>query len=129
MALPDYPFWPDDVPWEALVQSYNEALQDNKISFEPDAGVAIERPRTTRPAERISYTSVPMTDDQWEQLKRFYRLTLSQGTMPMLRYHPRLGEGFVIVAKFTQPPSIAAALGQDLLQIAVNLIKIPSAYD
>lgn len=130
MALPSYPFWPADVPWQALLPSgYSEEIQDNKISFEPDAGVAIERPRTTMAIERISYTSVGMTGDQLEQLKLFYRDTLRQGSAPMLRYHPRRGSSVVIVAKFSQAPNISRVIGSDSLNIGVALIKLPSAYD
>lgn len=97
MALPVFAFWPENVPWLALQSGYSDRPRDNKSSFEPDAGVAIERPRTTMTLEDISYTSSAMTSEQYEELLYFWRVTLKQGSLPMLRYHPRRGESSIIV--------------------------------
>jgi hypothetical protein len=129
MALPSFAFWPESVPWEADGSSYTEKPQGLKATFQPEAGVPIERPRVTLLAEEISYTSRPMTSEQFDALRDFWRITLKQGSLNMLRYHPRYSDGTIIVARFVEPPMISSSRGFDLLGVGIRLLKMPSAYD
>jgi hypothetical protein len=114
--------WPSDVPWQALAEGYGERPHTNKASFQPEAGIAMERRRSSISSEDISYTSVSMTDDEWSELLEFYRDDLKDGTLPMERYHPRSYE--LINAKFTEAPAIVAVQGIHYL-ISIKLVRIP----
>lgn len=80
--------WPLGVPSCIMPLSPQGGLQDNRISFEPDAGVPIERPRTTWAPEVYAVDLVPLTVAQFTTFQRWYRADLASGTLPFRFLHP-----------------------------------------
>lgn len=88
--------WPSDVPYEqnadgaTLPQSYNPPS-----SYEVEGGPAIMRRRPGPRATMIPWTSIPLTEAQWERLDLFFRETLLEGTLTFTMQIYRPNQGYV----------------------------------
>jgi len=114
--------WPVTVPSEALAEGYSEKPQRNVTSFQPDAGVALERRRASISADDLSYVSTHMTDDQFDDLIAWYRDDLLEGVLPFTRNHPRTGDS--VTCKFVDAPAIVAVEGL-YYKVSINLVRMP----
>lgn len=114
--------WPVTVPWRARTAGYSEKPQRNVASFQPDAGVAIERRRASISADELSYVSTLMTDTQVDRLVAWYRDDLGDGVLPFTRNHPRTGDS--VICKFVDTPAIVAVEGL-YYRVSINLIRMP----
>lgn len=75
------PVWPAGLPQFPQQQDYNQQTPENRISFQPDVGPAIFRPRGTKGNVPISL-SVRLTPGQTVLLNDFVINTLAQGSLP-----------------------------------------------
>lgn len=80
--------WPFEVPDCIMPLSVQGGLQDNRVSFEPEVGPPIERPRSSWAPEIYSLDMRLMTVVQFEDFQRWYRNTLRHGVLPFEFYHP-----------------------------------------
>lgn len=113
--------WPATVPQWHLHSSYSERARRHVASFEPEAGVAIERRRSSISMEDMAY-DVSLTSAQFDALLTFYRDTLKDGVLPFERTHPR--SGAAITCKFTEAPSLAAVLVGHY-RVTIRLVRLP----
>lgn len=113
--------WPVTVPWAALSEGYSETLQRNVSSFQPDAGVAIERRRASTSLVELSFTLLPMDGDALDDLNTFFSDTTKSGVLPFNTTHPRTENS--IVAKFMAAPQIANVMGS-YYRVSVHLMVL-----
>jgi len=106
VALPVFP------PWihQGVEQSgYGEEAETNLRTFKPDVGRAKLHRRMSVSQDLISIEQW-LTSGDWEDLKYFWRFTLSSGTKPFTWFHPR-----TLVAgtfKFEgAPPKLVSTIG------------------
>lgn len=81
-------FWPDSLPKTVLFDGYGETPLMPRVSFPPDVGFSIDRPRGTFRSSSIKCTAM-MSGDQVEMFRNFVFDDLGQGTMLFMIEHPR----------------------------------------
>lgn len=113
--------WPSTISQNALQSGYTEQPQRNVVTFEPEAGIAMERRRSSVSTDAITFPAV-LSSAEWAALLTFYRDTLKDGTLPFTRLHPRTNETETF--KFTEAPAIAAVYGAHY-RISISLIRMP----
>ncbi|OWJ78424.1 hypothetical protein CDV49_08285 [Haematobacter genomosp. 1] len=105
-------------------------MQDNRVSFEPEVGVAIERPKTSWAPEVYSVELRLLTIPQFEAFQRWYKLDLHHGVLPFEFYHPitRVRSAWKIV-KGSPPYSVAktrrAAPGAKCIALSFSIVSFP----
>lgn len=95
--------WPGTVNQFMLRDPYSERMEDNKVSFQPDVGPPIERPRSSISQDIISGEGRG-TLTEWTALKAFYRTTLADGSLTFTRTDPQTGS--TITCRFTAAPAL-----------------------
>lgn len=80
--------WPNDVNQGVERDGYQEAPERNVAQFQVEVGGPKERPRMSIAMDAFSFGNW-YTSAEWDSLLAFYRNTLSQGTQPFTREHPR----------------------------------------
>lgn len=113
--------WPATISQDALQSSYTEEPQRNVVSFEPEAGIVIERRRSSISTDAISFTSV-IPSSQWDLLMTFYRDTLKDGVLPFTRRHPRSNSEATF--KFTAAPTLTAVHGA-FYRVSFQMVRMP----
>lgn len=80
--------WPYGVPDCIMPLSPQGGLQDNRVSFEPDVGPAIERPKSSWAPDVYSVQLVLISVPQFAEFERWYRSDLRHGVLPFEFRHP-----------------------------------------
>ncbi|OWJ73879.1 hypothetical protein, partial [Haematobacter missouriensis] len=80
--------WPFEVPDCIMPLSVEGGLQDNRVSFEPEVGPPVERPRSSWAPEVYSLDMRLMTVAQFVAFETWYRTTLRYGVLPFEFSHP-----------------------------------------
>ncbi|WP_276862340.1 hypothetical protein, partial [Haematobacter missouriensis] len=80
--------WPFGVPDCIMPLSPQGGLQDARVSFEPEVGPAIERPKATWTPDVYSVQLVLISVPQFQAFERWYKNDLRQGVLPFEFYHP-----------------------------------------
>lgn len=113
--------WPTGVTQNAISGSVREQKQRNVSSFQPDAGVSIERRRSSIATYTLSFTSI-VSRAQKTLLDTFYKTTLSDGVTVFTRKHPRTGS--TITCRFANAPEFSDhAAG--FMQVQISLEVMP----
>ena len=114
--------WPAWIKQAALQNGYGEEPEVNVASFQPEVGPAKLRRRTSMPNETMTF-SYQYDASDWEDLKNFYKGTLSDGTQPFTMTHPRTGT--VATWVFTAAPKVTQTLGPLFftIQFALRLLS------
>ncbi|HEX5232244.1 MAG TPA: hypothetical protein VFW56_08400 [Bradyrhizobium sp.] len=105
-AFPSY----IDVFEAALQSGYGSQPESNQVAFQPQTGPAILRRRTSLSQDLETFT-LRLTSTQYEQVKKFYRYTVQDGTLPFTMEHPRNRTTGTWQFVSGQTPKIAAAYG------------------
>lgn len=117
--------WPSTVPWQAIVSSYQDEIQDNKASFAPDVGPEIERRRATIDTDVLSFSLPPLTEAQLLALKTFYKTTLKSGVLTFSNLHPAyVTDATNYEWKFITPIAIRAA-SNALYNVSIQVRQMP----
>ncbi|CAB4132235.1 hypothetical protein UFOVP139_50 [uncultured Caudovirales phage] len=96
------PSWPRALQ-ENPNASYTEAIADNVVRSNMDAGPSQSRPRFTK-TRILPRLSIWVDRTQYIAFFRFYNETLMQGCLAFDWYKPTTGEKASL--KFTKPPTI-----------------------
>lgn len=112
--------WPTGITQNAVSGSVREQQQRNVFSFEPDAGVPIERRKSSIAMSTLSFISI-VSRSQKALLETFYRTDLSDGVLAFTRKHPRTGS--TITCKFSSAPEFSdLASGYHQVQIQLQVM-------
>lgn len=82
--------WPGSVPWKWLLDGYEPELEDNRLSFKPDAGPSIDR-RNASARTDILRGAMIWTTSQKDDALDFYTDDLQDGVLPFEALHPESG--------------------------------------
>jgi hypothetical protein len=80
-----YPYWPNDLPGPATDLGYSP--QDVRVSFEPDIGAPIDRPRATG-APYVLAPTWTLEGSQIASFATFFDVTLAKGTQTFCMRDP-----------------------------------------
>lgn len=121
-----YVSWPIGVPWCPVRNSSRGGPQDVRWSFQPEAGPAIERPRSTAAIETFDVTMSPWTVAQYQIFKAWFENDVAFGSLPFVWYHPITKE--VSRWKFAsgEPYSIQQA-AKGYLTVTFRAVRLPGA--
>lgn len=114
--------WPGTVNQIVNPDSFSEAPEQNKASFQPEVGPPIERRRTSISSDVFAFTQW-YTSAEYDDLVDFYRTTLIDGVLTFTRNHPRTGVSATF--KFTDVPKISSLLGGQLYVVSHSLRLMP----
>lgn len=81
------PFYPAALPFTPIDGTLSGQMEDDRISFKPDVGPAITRPRSTAAYKPLSF-DVQMNRHQLALLEQFYRVTCGKGAVPFNAQNP-----------------------------------------
>lgn len=95
--------WPLTLPQRFLASDYNDALPDNVIKTQMDAGPPKRRRKTTSNI-RVVNGSMLMTTDQWDDLVDFFQNTLKE-VSPFNLPEPGNDALDTLTVVFSSPPS------------------------
>jgi hypothetical protein len=84
--------WPASLPQKPLLGGWSWAPRDNRVSFQPDAGPAIERRRGTAVVHEYEARFPPLTKAQVAEFETFFEDTLVSGTLRYSWDDPVSGE-------------------------------------
>lgn len=112
--------WPGTVPNEPLAGSFTCADQDNRLTFQPDAGDAIRRRRTTSKALAVSFELV-LTAVQLAALRSFYDSDLEGGVLGFDFTDPILAS--TKTYSFAEPFQIRDAVSAGLYRVGISLVR------
>jgi hypothetical protein len=116
--------WPATVTQLVDSSGYRETVERNVVEFAPEVGPPMARRRSSVSSDLISFSTTPVTDDEYDALVGFYRDTLKDGALTFLRTHPRNMDGPMTEFRFVEPPQwspIDATYGR----IALSLRRMP----
>lgn len=113
--------WPGGVNQIVNQDSYGEAPERNVAAFTPEVGPPKERLRMSISTNIFSLTGW-FSSAEYDLLVTFYRTTLSDGTQPFTRNHPRTGVSATF--KFTDVPKITQVIGLTYV-VAMSLRLMP----
>lgn len=112
--------WPSSLPQRPLQSGFGASLGSGRVSSQPEHGPRQYRRRFTTTEDPINAT-FRLTFDQWHDLKVFYRVTLSDGS---LRFDfPSPLDGSLMVVSFAEPPKIQSVVGADHVDVAVKVLE------
>lgn len=94
--------WPPTLPQRFLASDYSDALPDNVIKTQMDAGPPKRRRKTTANIRMISGSMI-MTTDQWEDLVDFFQNTIKEAA-PFNLPEPGNDAVGILVVVFSTPP-------------------------
>lgn len=114
--------WRPDVPVRVLASSYKFDIEDNRNPFQPEVGPAKMRFRSTVRADTHSFET-HMTPAQFESCLAMYTTDLLNGTLTVLREHPRTKKPNVEFM-FKSPPSLNETDGKRY-RVGFALIEMP----
>lgn len=99
--------------------------QDNRVSFEPEVGDPIERPRTTGYAETFSIALPSMTVATYEAFETWFRSETKGGALPFVFRHPITTA--VVRARIVkgQPPFTAQRAGSNRVSVQTSIMTLP----
>lgn len=106
--------WPYQLPPPAL-NTFREALPDNRLRSNMDKGPAKVRRRSTANIAPMSF-SLNLTDSQWAILKTFFNDTTFGGTEVFDFDHPKTGEP--LRCRFVEVPEASDREG------VINIVPI-----
>ena len=106
------PAWPSYISvWNAALQSgFGENPEANQVAFQPETGPAILRRRTSISQDLTAFT-LRVNAYQYEQIRKFYRHTVKDGTLSFTMPHPRNRTTGTWQFVPGNPPKITAAYG------------------
>jgi hypothetical protein len=113
--------WPVGVPHRPKANSYSETPEDNLARFQPEAGPAITRRRSTIATAAITYDLV-MDYLDYQIFETWWRETIAEGALEFTLAHPRGGGDGTFV--MTAPPTLVE-FGRDTLLVSVALRLVP----
>lgn len=85
-------FWPTSLPQIPQARSFRGGPQDNRVAFQPMAGVPITRPRTTGMVKQITAVFRQLTWSQFETFEGFVATDINQGSSSFIWRHPVGGD-------------------------------------
>lgn len=94
--------WPIELP-SALINTYNEGVQNNILRSQTDKGPAKLRRRTTANVYNMSFM-MTLTPAQVDILEDFYYDDIFSGALQFDFVHPRTG--ITVQARFVEPYSL-----------------------
>lgn len=116
--------WPSTVTLQVDSSGYRETVERNVVEFTPEVGPPMVRRRSSVSSDLISFSTPPVTDDEYDALVNFYRGTLKDGALTFFRTHPRDADGPVEEFRFLEPPQWSLINGT-IGRIAVVLRRLP----
>ena len=122
--------WPFEVPDCIMPLSPQGGLQDNRVSFEPEVGPAIERPKSSWAPEVYSLDMRLMAVGQFMEFQTWYRTTLRYGVLPFEFAHPITRERSAWkIVKGNPPYSVSkqrrAAPGARCIAVSFSVTSFP----
>lgn len=112
--------WPGTVPSEPLAGTFTCADQDNRLVFQPDAGDAVRRRRTTAKGQVIGF-ELALTAAQLAALRAFYTTDLEDGVLSFDFTDPVLASTKVF--SFVQPFEIRDAMSAGHYRVSLSLVR------
>lgn len=114
--------WPAQLPAGFLLDGYSETQEPIVIRSTVDAGIPVQRRRTTATTTMVS-GSMRMTWEQVEVLRSFYDLDANAGGRTFLmRVGCRTANSAV---RFVSPPIVTAAQAVDKFRVELKLEIMP----
>lgn len=125
--MASYPAWPASLPQAPLLQSLSGGVQDNRVSFQPESGPPIERPRMTATVEIWTIALPPMTKAQLATFEAFWRVDLAMGTRAFAWRHPVTGAVGRWKIMGGQPPYRISAVTTEDFSVDFQAMQLPGA--
>ena len=97
---------------------------DQSVSFNPDLGVPISRPRTTAVIENWSTPVTFLTRDQFAEFEAWFRDDLKQGILPFVWRHP--SNDAVRSMRIIPATYQSSYSGGEWVQVSLNVMILPS---
>jgi hypothetical protein len=123
-----FPLWPPTLPQFPLLEGYGEALAQLTVDTPADIGPMMSR-RRGMSGLRPQYHNFYFNTAQLLTFESFYYVTLSGGSLPFRRLHPRLlvMKAFKIRTDNEMRFGAEGTAGQggNLYKIPVNLMQLP----
>lgn len=113
--------WPASVPFEFDVNGFSHAAAPNSSTIDPEVGEPMTRRRFTGEVDSFSGQLPPLTREQANDLRNFYRYDLKDGSLRFTQDDPMTGTAREFM--FAESPSFSAISGK-LWQADVRLVAI-----
>lgn len=102
--------WPAWITPPALQDGFGENPEPNAIDFSPEVGPPKTRRRSSLSNDLLAVVGWYSSQD-WEDIKNFYRATLSDGTLRFTMIHPRTKTTGTWMFVPKTPPKVNSTFG------------------
>jgi hypothetical protein len=114
--------WPGNFPTVPLLEGYTETLSTPKVTFGPDSGPPIQRPKTTLRMSNI-VCSYGVTESQLSAWEQFVFYDINHATAAFQMPHPRKGKQ--VKAKIVgEEPYALSKMTPSLWKVTLTLLVI-----
>nr|WP_309504277.1 hypothetical protein [uncultured Roseovarius sp.] len=119
------PYWPTTLPQRPSIRAAGGPM-DNRVSFEPDFGAPIQRPKASDAPELFDIAFEVFTLSEYEIFKAWFKSDLAFGANRFIWRHP-IGdavEWFRVAAQ--EPPfNASAASGGQFVSLTTRIMRLP----
>lgn len=117
-------FWPPSISQAIAAGSWQETPEANVAAFATEVGTPKMRRRSSVASRLITFKTLPLTSDQWDDLLDWYKIDLVDGTQPFMRQNGRTKELETYTFVSDTPPQ-ANDIGGLYFQASLSLRKEP----
>lgn len=119
------PYWPTSLPQRPSIR-FTGGPQDNRVSFSPDYGMPIERPKGSDAPEiyDVGYEVFDLED--YAVFKAWFKDDLASGTKRFAWRHP-IGDSVALWRIVSQDPpyTVTAASGGQFVSLTMRIMRVP----